>query len=234
MFPTSLSGTINTKAMTKSKYPPVLFNTEMVQAILDNRKKQTRRLLQPQPYKTEDFIVDGLEEKIKVAEILRHPKRIKYDGIFRLQAPKLWPAKYHIGNILWVRETWHRIFDAETDEFLEYGYKADHSTGIWSPSIHMPKAAARIFLKVTNVRAERLQDISEADAIAEGVIQHSDYGTTGYVDYENRDVAVTDIDAIWSYQTLWQSIYGKESWEQNPFVWVYDFEQVEKPADFLS
>lgn len=205
--------------MTKSKYPPILFNTEMVKAILENRKKQTRRLLQPQPYKTEDFIIEGLEEKIKGAEILRHPKRIKYDGIFKSQASKLWPAKYQIGDVLWVRETWIHWNGYYQYKPLPFG----EELGKWKSSIHMPKEAARIFLKVTNVRCERIIEISCEDCKKEGVNYHK---------HENKDV--DDFLALEAFMELWQSINGKDSWEQNPYVWVYDFEQVEKPADFLS
>lgn len=143
-------------------------------------------------------------------------------------------SKFKIGNILWVRET----FDKVTYEFV---YKADDNSGYeflsairWKPSIHMPKVAARIFLEVTNIKVERLKDISEEDAIAEGVFQHSDYGSTGYVHYGRTDEALTDIDAVYSFETLWDSINGKDSWEKNPWVWVYDFKVVDKPANFLS
>lgn len=94
----------------------------------------------------------------------------------------------------------------------------------------MPKAAARIFLEVVNVRCERLHDISESDAIAEGVYQHSDYGSTGYRHYGKPEEALTDIDAVWSFETLWESINGKDSWKANPWVWVYEFKVIEKPS----
>lgn len=88
------------------------------------------------------------------------------------------------------------------------------------------------FLKVTKIRLERLQDITEADAIDEGVKQHADYGSTGDVHYGRVDEALTDIDAVWSFATLWESIYGIDSWNENPFVWVYTFERINKPTDF--
>src|SRR5690554_2083997 len=197
--------------MTKSKYPPILFNTEMVQAILENRKKQTRRA-NNHPYFSKE-------------ELLEHTL-----------------PEYQIGDVLWVRETFKAAIREYPGKNIPtekiFLYKATYEPGIilgkikWEPSIYMPREAARIFLEVTNVRLERLQDISEADAIAEGVRQHSDYGSTGYVHYGRPDEALTDIDAVWSFETLWESIKGKESWNKNPFVWVYDFARVEKPKDF--
>lgn len=191
--------------MTKSKYPPVLFNTEMVQARLANRKDQTRRLIKD-PYIVER-LASGDHDRTYIEK----------------------NVPYKIGDILWVRETfWFDILAQE------YEYKADEKpymklfTG-WKPSIHMPKEAARIFLKVKNVRWQRIQDISETDAIAEGVKL---YDTNRYKDYE--DLNNSFLHARISFASLWESINGKNSWQKNPYVWVYDFEQVEKPADFLS
>lgn len=183
--------------MIQTKFKPILFSTPMVQAILEDRKTQTRRV-NNHPYFSKE-------------ELLEHTL-----------------PKYNVGDILWVRETfihWNGNYQYKPLPFGE-------ELGKWKPSIYMPREAARIFLKVTNVRLERLQDISEADAIAEGVKQHSDYGSTGYVHYGRVDEALTDIDAVWSFETLWESINGKESWNQNPYVWVYDFERINKPADF--
>lgn len=261
---------------TTNNIKPILFSTEMVQAILAGRKTQTRRNLNPQPIgglSNYELKIKSFNGKTAFAMCLKSGiEDYPYNGWFM--------PKYEIDDILWVRETWQSLdFEEDWNEDEEdtqykicYSYKAsndirpngvspeDHhgnwvtsnqerydqlsekfeaeeveGRDVWYPSIHMPKEACRIFLKVTNVRCERLQDISEEDAIAEGVIQHSDYGSTGYVDYRNRDVAKTDIDAVWSFQTLWDSINAKKHpWESNPWVWVYDFERVEKPENFLS
>ncbi len=241
-------------------FKPILFNTEMVQAILAGRKTQTRRIINypisnnailhgegSQTLWNKElrvWVVGNCEDYIVQNESFFIDKRLKRDsGI----DPKKWyeciheiDRKYKIDNILWVRETWQTTFNEKSKEWDPI-YKTDGKYWIdddgamkWKPSIHMPKKHARIFLKVTKVRCERLQDISEEDAIAEGVIQHSDYGSTGYVDYENRDTAVTDIDAVWSFETLWQSINAKKHpWDSNPWVWVYDFERIEKPENFI-
>lgn len=182
---------------------PILFSTEMVKAILAGRKSQTRRV-------------------------------VKGTGTY-------YPT-YNVGDVLWVRETWMQncIDHIEYNECLtKYFYMADHhpeevlgqmkAFGYrWKPSIHMPKEAARIFLKVINVRVERLQDISQADIENEGIWFYSQ-------EYRNqiciwRD-SVSGLEATRKkyYKELWDSIYQKRGygWETNPFVWIYEFERVE-------
>lgn len=178
------------------KMKPILFNTEMVQAILEGRKTQTRRVIKPQP--KEDLITDMLN---------------KYT--------------YAVGDILWVRETWNDLSNNEGN----FVYLADGDKGLkdkffgvlttkdikWKPSIHMPKASARIFLKVTDVRVERLQDITEEDARAEGVIPI--YGNE--FASEKRHYP--------AFARLWDSLNAKRGfgWDTNPWVWVIQFERVE-------
>lgn len=248
------------------KTKPILFSTQMVKAILEGRKTQTRRIIKPQPSKQ---LFDA-----NMGYWSEEPKNLKQPYL---------KAKYQVGDILWVRETWKvgswNDFDEKVafdykaypdlkntpwvyyndyDRFLEllskclceldglgiepivdednemfyYKWEAGQSPFKWKPSIHMPREAARIFLKVTGVRVERLQDISEEDAIAEGIERIADYGTTGYKLYTQPDAAFSDIDAKWSFESLWHSINGEESWNENPFVWVYDFERIEKPLKF--
>lgn len=248
-----------------SKIKPILFSTAMVQAILDGRKKQTRRIIKPQPELREN---SGFNYKGAAYGI----------GITPEETAKNFSscvAKYQIADIIWVREKWRvNAWDDCAEMLVEYANgdknwctmydpteKSDWicnyaddllQKGIfipndeterielvsgkkipWKPSIFMPKEACRLFLECTNVRVERLQDITEADAIAEGVIQHSDYGSTGYVLYTDPEASFTDIDAIHSFESLWEVINGRESWESNPWVWVYDFKRVEKPKDFI-
>lgn len=261
--------------MTEKKYKPILFNTEMVQAILNGKKTQTRRVLSPQPYDVECYGMSETypSEFIRIAEkkdcytILRHPKKGRYDGIHKGVAPKHWPAKYQIGDVLWVRETWQYLDTKEdwSDELADYNhmicytYKASNDLrpngvsaeefcgnwvvsteerwnnaydsieseevegrDVWKPSIHMPKEAARIFLRVTNVRVERLKDISEEDAMAEGV--------KFYWYDESRNIKLEAAKNVFS--NLWKDIYGEDSYKQNPFVFVYEFELIDKPSDF--
>lgn len=131
------------------------------------------------------------------------------------------------GDILWVRETWRGI-EQETGGF-RYEYKATEKINLidkWKPSIFMPKEAARIFLKVTDVRVERLQDISEADAIAEGIVMNN---TPHEGWYWMENVYSTD-SALIAYEKLWNKINGKKyPWDSNPWVWVISFEKTTKP-----
>jgi hypothetical protein len=105
-------------------------------------------------------------------------------------------------------------------------YRADFNKNApsnitWKPSIHMPKAACRIFLEITNIRVERLKDISEEDAVKEGV----EVVKTGYKDYITEG---SISDAYWSFYSLWYKINGRESWSSNPYVWVIEFKQIVK------
>lgn len=211
--------------MEKIKYHPILFSTPMVQAILELRKNKTRR-------------TKGLDAINKNPELYRYDGFSKEYGMHYFErldengnpTENYHPIEcpYNLGDILWVRESFHYVSDSETREFIKYGYRADwndgilthkKNKGIWKPSIHMPKQACRIFLKIKSIRAERLQDINEEDAIAEGAIQYE---------------AATDwMSAKYGFQMIWETINGKESWCFNPFVWVYEFERIEKPNDFL-
>lgn len=191
----------------------------MVKAILEGRKTQTRRIFKDHPRLASDI------DKIDLKQWL-----IKYPDLILGYSPFGKP-----GDLLWVRETHFLV-----DEIGEYVYKVDYSAedlqnikahgDKWKPSIHMPKAAARIWLKVTNVRVERLQDISEADAIAEGLIHSELFNEWGGVEphpevkghyrwYQNP------IDA---FKNLWESINGDGSWKENPWVWVIEFERSEQ------
>lgn len=181
---------------------PILFNTEMVQAILKGRKTCTRRVLK-QPFEVHP---NGFITKRKGNERL-----IPYE------------APYEVGDILYVRETWLKGDDgyhykanstsSSEEARKEFGYK-------WKPSIHMPKLAARILLKVTDVRVERLQDITHEQILKEGTnVIKSSY---------DRD------DYKFCWINLWESTCTKEEcrWDANPFVWVIEFERLR--SDDLS
>lgn len=118
-----------------------------------------------------------------------------------------------------------------------YGYKAtamvdgDPLDEKWKPSLFMPKEACRIWLEVTNVRLERLQDISEEDAIAEGVISEKIDAIHKWKDYSRQGYLPI---AKFSFFSLWEKINGKESVSENPWVWVYEFKKVEMPINFLN
>lgn len=217
-----------------SRVLPILFNMKMVRAILDCRKSCTRRIIKPQP----QGYFEVSEEPLYIYDT---------DG----KQGKITPP-YQPGDILYVRET---FIQAAAHIFW---YKADDKPWmskdlLWKPSIHMPKEAARIWLKVTDVRVERLQEITEAQAQAEGIRGYSKdgnlykYAVTDdwWIDFHNKhrksffggtwwqDMPRTAKDAF-SY--LWNSTIKKSDltcygWNANPWVWVIEFERCEKPKE---
>ena len=217
---------------------PILFNTPMVQAILDGRKTATRRVIKYPPC-----------------------------GYFEFEPPKV-KAPYRIGDILYVRETWN-IADLDIeDNTITFVYKANEkeieqgaravsvsdeiydkydrtmaeNNPDWRPSIHMPKEAARIFLRVTDVRVERLQDITAQDLKQEGILQAC-YRCKYRYDYCGGDVTITqnchynsmagiefwknDWISLWN-STIKKADLDRYGWNANPFVWVIEFERLEE------
>lgn len=215
---------------------PILFNGDMVRAILDGRKTCTRRVIKPQweecphcKYVHNEYIYDKMAENVYCA-------RCGYPLEPERRSP------YQLEDILYVRETWgHPIslnsdkqYVFRADKIAESGFKND--SHIWHPSIHMPKEAARIWLQVTDVWVERLQDITPKDAENEGV------GNLFYEDigYSGKDYG-TEIDSEYGiakeqFAWLWDSTIKKADldcygWNANPRVWVIEFERCEKPEE---
>lgn len=220
---------------------PILFNTNMVRAILDGSKTVTRRLIKPQPTYSQR---DGFSWK-GAAYGTDAPPTIKGAAYnFRHAAP------YRTGDILYVRETWQYIYELDGNEQIiedtgRYYYAATDtlpfnmfvdSRGIvhenipWRPAIHMPKEAARIWLKVTNVRMERLQEITEEQAEEEGCQAYS-FEQEGAV-FGQEDIDEWTAKAM--FADLWDSMLKKDDvasygWDSNPWVWVIEFEWCDKP-----
>lgn len=217
---------------------PILFNTEMVKAIMDGRKTQTRRLIKNLPlYEPYFEIVDGkpmMCDPDGEWHILEHFSHIRKD------------------DILYVRETW-------CEGRIEYGEESDgrdvpyisQCTGdntiipkewalrndigiddvIWRPSIHMPKEAARIFLRVKSVHAERLQDITEEGAEQEGCSAgywNVTCGPWGNDDCPDEWTAIEDFQRVWN-NTIQTKDLSRFGWEANPWVLVIEFEKCENP-----
>jgi len=184
---------------------PILFNTAMVQAILEGKKTSTRRIFK-KPFEVHP---NGMITKQRGNERL-----VPYE------------PPYHIGDTIYVRETWLKADDGlhyKADEtFISkehreaFGYK-------WKPSIHMHKEAARLFIEVTDVRAERLNDMNEADAFNEGM--SAILGENLNVDLLNKSKPAKAI-----FKCLWDSIYSKQGngWEENPWVWVIEFKKINR------
>jgi len=219
---------------------PILFKPPMVQAILNGTKTQTRRLIKPQPNENGiDYIPNppSLDWEQTYNDIW---KPWSYETEEGESVAKFCPYGEK-GDVLWVRETFSEedISFWEGLDFIEkyrYEYKADneHRKIKWKPGIHMPKEACRLFLEVTRVCVQRLQDITEEDAKAEGVLNmfahDPSIGSVAYMDYMDKKGGWDSVadDARHSFQTLWQSINGVESWDANPWVWVVRFKRIDK------
>lgn len=222
------------------KERPILFSAPMVRAILDGSKTQTRRVMKPQPreaspgpgiraalYRPGDFVWPDKVPGCSIISCKPHGP----DGWAEENSPYGKP-----GDRLWVREShWMDRRDTTLAVMNVDGFvvaRNGHETGeksnpkelslnhFWKlrPSIHMPRWASRISLEITRVRVERLQDISEADAMAEGAQQTDG----GWWTHDKSD-PITGNDPIESYRRLWERINGPDSWTANPWVWVVQF-----------
>lgn len=240
------------------KIRPILFSTPMVQAIINLLKNQTRRIIKiPVDY---TFKTISTTRRLWDNSKEPNPNPIKSEAVFIDTTGKEVRIKSKIqpGDILWVRETFVPIYINEEFEGsrVEFAYKASLDLAVekygkvkngrgqrfidsfkWKPSIFMPKDACRLFLECTNVRVERLQDISEKDAIAEGITEYAYGYWKNYISLFAGGRPKTNVDFISpcdSFESLWESINGKESWESNPWVWVYDFKVTKAPVNFLK
>ncbi len=234
------------------KHHGMIFNAEMVRAILDGRKTQTRRMVKPQPQPKGSWITEG--EKDATMSVIW----CEVPDIERVCGKKpVWhkaESPIRVGDIIWVRETFEVVRETCSYECEEYDvfpwepdlyghpkeslrpkcprgghrslvlYKADEEEAVerWEPSSRMPRWASRIDLEVTAVRVERVQDISEEDALKEGIIE-SELGRSAsraLATYKSQNLA----PAVLQFADLWQSIYA--NWDANPFVWVFEFRRV--------
>lgn len=217
------------------KEHPILFNTDMVQAILQGRKTQTRRVVKNIPDESQYLKEYPAHNAMDMYPFLKPDELQKPDN--EKIATVISCPSGKVGDRLWVRETFSPPMAGQIN--TAFMYKADYAQvitenknikGIWKPSIHMPKTAARIWLEVEEVKVERLQDISEEDAIAEGVLpllaSSMQLITQGqlYFDYSKPKQFFNEgLPALWSFNSLWCSINGTESWEANPWVWAIKF-----------
>lgn len=208
-----------------AKIKPILFNTEMVRAILDGRKTQTRRKIPIPSYR-----------------------------YFMHEPPSGIIPPYEEGDMLWVRETWDNIPVSPEGHFGmggRYYYEADGDlrpgawkTREWKPSIHMPPTAARIFLFVKDVRIERLNEISQGDAIKEGALSSNLCETSAYKEALERSKKEGTkpplgyspkerFAAVWD-STIKKGELAKYGWNANPWVWAIEFERCDKDVCALK
>lgn len=188
---------------------PILFNTEMVRAILGGRKTCTRRLI-----------------KHNVDAMLNSPYHKEHPEVEDKQIiSKLCLPPYQPGDVLYVRETWSEwtggyVYKAWNSPFPQTGAYLEEK---WHPSIHMPKDAARIWLKVTEVRVERLQEITIDGIRNEGISSMA-------VHAGDMEIALKEWELLWN-STIKKSDLDRYGWDANPWVWVIAFEPCEKPKD---
>lgn len=219
---------------------PILFNTEMVRAILDGRKTCTRRLIKPQPDKKHiyplGFVTDSTEKKeVGCFGFAAN----EYGGSIQYVKPP-----YQPGDILYVRETWEH-FECCCCEGDEHGncYREPQQSALnkscgcymyratdeiygdarWHPNIHMPKEAARIWLKVTNVRVERLQEITIDGIRNEGISSMA-------VHAGDMEIALKEWKNLWN-STIKKTDLDSYGWEANPYVFVIEFIRIDKPEE---
>lgn len=207
-----------TKAKLLKEAKPILFNTDMVLAILDGRKTQTRRVIKPQPkmilcYAFAGYGCGKWGYPDKNAYQYWGDKYKRTVELTPDDEKRRWTPPYHTDDILYVRETWGEgyvegsyIYKAD-DKLANLPEFKESSKLIYHPSIHMPKEAVRIFLKVTNVRVERLQDIDDDGVASEGLEIGAPF------------------DELWN-STIKKSDLGRYGWDANPFVWVIEFERI--------
>jgi hypothetical protein len=238
------------------KYHPILFSTLMVQGLLEDRKTKTRRTkglekvnLNPNDWKFEAFGTNPDNENDK-----------NLYAYFTVKGTETWmhlKCPCNVGDVLWVRENFYTFSNCdhlkpsilkslENEVFYNADLENDYISkpvhrGKTRPNIFLPKEYARIFLKIKSIHCEQLQTISSSDSVKEGVLYDTLFGE--YICYLCEKSGHTGGDSICndgfymtaygSFKTLWQSINGKESWDWNPFVWVYEFSRIEKPLDFI-
>ncbi len=221
---------------------PLLCTGPVVRAILAGLQTQDRRPIRPQPvvYRISPDIRGLTWKGMNLGSLTRDERgSIAEKSLSRL-------APYQIGDHFWVRETWYEFADGRVT------YRADEEpiNGVfayrsWRPSIHMPRWASRITLKVTRVRAERIKDISFDDMVAEG-IQYpvycqghrglrltGDYPPCDYLKGQFKDGKFQGDERMWlwaHFASMWDSLYAKRGYgtEVNPFCWVYDFKRLER------
>ncbi|ALC12529.1 hypothetical protein [Sphingopyxis sp. 113P3] len=221
---------------------PILFSAPMVRALLEGRKTQTRRILNPQPF------ANGFHYSAELGDILCHNDYLPPSALLRrvgkgknsyvasdLEGGAEGMSGYYVGDRLYVREEWFTTPAYDDLAPSEMGgdeplrYKADDATFNWTEAdgsrvgrrragMHMPRWASRLTLTVTDVRVARLQDCSEADALAEGIGQFGRFFGLPDADWDEGELS-----AVAAYHRLWNSINGPGSWEANPWVVAVTF-----------
>ena len=207
----------------------ILFKAEMVRATIEHRKKQTRRL-----QGLDEINLCPLDWKFEWADCIKNIWT--FNQISTISEQSLKDRDFNqvqlkcpygvVRDQLWVRETFN-YYSCDCHEPCSHSgwvYRADekhYNDDKWKPSLFMPRAASRITLEITDIRVERLNEISEADAIAEGVEKWPDGNFKAYGKHAGKYERAVD-----SYASLWESINGDGSWSKNPYCWVVEFKMI--------
>lgn len=222
---------------------PILFNTEMVMALLNGTKTCTRRVIKPQPKSKLCYTFAGSGCRTwgypspSAHEIWGEEYKLP-DDIAKENLAKRWNPPYHTDDILYVRETWckglnrylYRADYLDSEKFYKNGKEIKMK---WKPSIHMPKEAARIWLKVTDVRVERLQEITVDDCHREGINIATSSVTDGETLKRNHNFSLEKFETLWD-STIKKSDLDRYGWDANPYVWVIEFERCGKRMQVQS
>lgn len=210
---------------------PILFNEEMVRAILDGRKTCTRRIIKPQPDEKHTYPLGFVTDSTEKKEVGCFGFGIDECG----GSIKYVKPPYQPGDTLYVRETWKK---APNGYYYYEDWQRNDIADVtkWKPSIHMPKDAARIWLKVTDVRVERLQKITPKDAENEGVgnlfYEDIGYSEKNYGTEVDSEYGIAKEQFAWLWDsTIKKSDIDRYGWDANPYVFVIEFERCEKPEE---
>ncbi|MAR57225.1 MAG: hypothetical protein CMM93_08590 [Rickettsiales bacterium] len=239
------------------KFYPILFNSPNVRAILANRKTQTRRVkgLKKINQDPERYMIWGVKDNgYSSVDDLDDLSESEIKAPYGLPGDVLWVREaFHLdknNEPFYRKQETHHTVTYRADHFhrdirlpktpnnedlCEEGWFDPEypEKPIWKPSIHMPKTACRIFLKVNSVRIERLTEISEGDSSKEGIKMRVGITKPQESFYQKPNCPNRYATAKQAFKSLWISIHKKDSWEHNPWVWVYNFERIEKPKNFI-
>lgn len=226
----------------KNNYTSMLFIPSMIEAILEDKKTQTRRILKKQPVKKDGFWnLVGAKWSETINQVTPAAKHSFYGKM---------PCKP--GDVIWVREKYRYYMpEGASDFYYAYeiinddypneqviGYTPEGNFEKWRPAKQMPRQGCRLFLKVLSVHAELLHEITEEDAIAEGCFEYGPFGEYAGAPHPSAQTGGMLYRAykepIRAFQSIWEFISGENSWKENPWVWVIKFEKIERPDDFLE
>lgn len=239
------------------KERPIIFNSSMVKAILEGRKTQTRLVMRRQPDAVERFKhaeeTTDTDSQYAILRCYNNPKGFKRcnSGWFANATYKTPFTEFNVGDQFWVRETFcygridewdaehpddRRLYVDQDNAFIKHQQpipkqwclenNVDIEDVVWKPSIHMPRIASRILLEITKIRIERLNQISSQDAVQEGLLKLPASGRY-VVNQGDQYFGAASSNPCEVFKWLWESIYGPNLWEMNPWVWVIEFKVIQ-------